>query len=132
MEDRQPLTPDHNAVASKDKRLSPPSADPEGGAQDARRFPIERAANKTGNDLSPSRRRAPGTARSRFGKRAHPVAAKKSNSPTAKAFQATAKEQSHWIPAYAGMTNGRKTRSGEEAIAEPRVLTDIDNATIGR
>jgi hypothetical protein len=36
-----PLTPDHNAVASKDKRLSPPSADPEGGAQDARRFPIE-------------------------------------------------------------------------------------------
>jgi hypothetical protein len=41
MEGRQPLTPDHNAVASKDKSLSPPSADPEGGAQDARRFPIE-------------------------------------------------------------------------------------------
>jgi hypothetical protein len=41
MESRQPLTPDHNAVAPKDKRLSPPSADPEGGAQDARRFPIE-------------------------------------------------------------------------------------------
>jgi hypothetical protein len=46
MENRQPLSPDHNAVASKDKRLSPHSADPEGGAQDARRFPIEQDASR--------------------------------------------------------------------------------------
>jgi hypothetical protein len=46
MESRPSADSKSNTVASKDKKLSFPSADPEGGAQDARRFPIEQDASR--------------------------------------------------------------------------------------